>query len=96
MSVQVSARELLDGGIRALAHGDAAQLEYLVDAAQTVRPPEAVDERKIAQERLRTLGHLIVLTRRNLRLLRGAGCGMYENPASGERGWKFAAKPSET
>ena len=75
-ATQISTVELLNAGILALAHADAAQLEGLAEAAPGVRPIETADEQRIAQQRLRTLGALIALSRRNLRLLRGtAGYG---------------------
>lgn len=82
MAAPMSASQLLDAGIDALARADAAQLERLASAAGHVRFPSAAEEdsaaeRKLARERLRTLGQLIVLTRRNLRLLQGAGDGVY-------------------
>jgi hypothetical protein len=72
-----SAEELLGAGIDALAHVDAAQLEGLADAARGVRGPETAEERRGVRERLRTLQLLIAMTRRNLRLLHGRGCGGY-------------------
>ena len=75
-TAQISTVELLSAGILALTHADAAQLEGLAEAAPGVRPIETADERRIAEQRLRTLGALIALSRRNLRLLRGtAGYG---------------------
>lgn len=68
-----SAAELLRAAIAALAHADAAQLEGLVEAARGVRRFKTAEERRLAQQGLRTLGALIAVTRRNLRLLRGAG-----------------------
>jgi hypothetical protein len=73
----VSAVELLGAAIHALAHADAGRLEGLAEAAGEARGPRTGDERRMARERLRTLGHLITLTRRNLRLLRGIGYGGY-------------------
>jgi hypothetical protein len=74
---RVSTIELLSAGIRALAHADAAQLERLAEAAREAEGPGNAKERRMARERLRTLAHLIALTRRNLRLLGGAGYGGY-------------------
>ena len=67
----VSAVELLGAGIQALAHADAEQLEGLAEAARMAGLPQTREERRMAQERLRTLARLMLLTRRNLRLLRG-------------------------
>jgi hypothetical protein len=75
-----SAVELLRAGIDALAHVDAAQIEELTEAAHGARRPETVEERREARERLRTLELLIAMTRHNLRLLRGGGCGGYGPP----------------
>jgi hypothetical protein len=72
MAVPGSAVELLAAGINALAHADAAQLEALAEAARGAEAPQTVEERKKVREGLRTLGYLIALTRRNLRLLRGS------------------------
>ena len=72
-----TAAELLGAGIDALAHADAAQLEGLAEAAREVKGLETAEERRIARQRLRTFELLIAMTRRNLRLLRGAGCGGY-------------------
>jgi hypothetical protein len=73
MAVPGSAVELLGAGINALAYADAAQLEVLVEMSRGVRPPQTREERERARVGLQTLGHLITLTRRNLRLLRGVG-----------------------
>ena len=73
MAACMSVVELLGAGINALAHADAAQLEGLAEMSRMARGPETAAERTIARERLRTLGYLLTLTRRNLRLLRGAG-----------------------
>lgn len=70
--MQISTVTLLSAGILALTHADAAQLEGLVEAAPGARRIETAEEQRIAQQRLRTLGALIALSRRNLRLLRGA------------------------
>jgi hypothetical protein len=75
-----SAAELLDAGINALAGFDAEELEGLAEAARVARGPEAAEERRAVRERLRALQLLIAMTRRNLRLLRGAGCGGYGPP----------------
>lgn len=73
MVARMSVVELLGEGINGLAHADAAQLEGLAEAGRTARGPETAEEQRVARERLRTLGYLLTLTRRNLRLLRGAG-----------------------
>lgn len=67
-----SAADLLGAGIQALAHADATDLQDIVEAARTAEVPVTLEERRITQERLRTLGVLMEMTRRNLRLLRGA------------------------
>lgn len=72
MVVNQSTVELLGAGIDALAHADAAQLQRLAKTAQEAGRPANAAEQGTAQERLRTLGTLLRLTRRNLRLLRGA------------------------
>ena len=69
---ETSAVDLLNAGILALTHADAAWLERLAEAVPAVRPIETEEELRMGQERLRTLGALIALTGRNLRLLRGA------------------------
>jgi hypothetical protein len=68
---QLSAVELLGAGIGALARADAVLLEGLAEAARGVSAHRTADEGELARERLRTLEHLLTLTRRNLRLLRG-------------------------
>jgi hypothetical protein len=70
MTSRTEAGELLGAGIHALAQADAAQLERLAESARFVTEPVTVEERRVAQERLRALGYLIHLTQRNLRLLR--------------------------
>ena len=77
MADRLSAVELLGAGINALTHVDAAQLEGLAEAAREARGPETAEERKVAREQMRTMGYLISLTRRNLRLLRGVGYGSF-------------------
>jgi hypothetical protein len=73
MTGQMSAVELLGTGIDALARADAFLLEGLAEAAGGVPGPRTACEGRLARERLRTLEHLLTLTRRNLRLLRGRG-----------------------
>lgn len=72
MAASGSAVELLGAGINALAHADAAHLEALTAAARKVGAPKTPEERERLRVGLQTLGYLITLTRRNLRLLRGA------------------------
>jgi len=73
-TTQISIVEMLSAAILALTRGDVTQLEWLAVAAPGVRRSETtVDEQRIAQEKLRTLGALIALTRRNLRLLHACG-----------------------
>jgi predicted ABC-class ATPase len=83
--------DLLNAGIEALAHLDVAELERLLAAAGRLRLAETVEDQRLAREKLRTLGHLIVLTRRNLRLLRGAGFGVY-GPTGGRSGVAWEAR----
>jgi hypothetical protein len=70
---EMSTAELLNAAILALTHADAAQLEGLAEAARGAKGLETAEEQRFAQERLRTMAALMTLTRRNLRLLRGAG-----------------------
>jgi hypothetical protein len=74
---QTGVVELLGAGIHALTHADAIELKELAEAARAANAPMTPEERRLAREQLRTLGHLITLTRRNLRLLRGSGWGDY-------------------
>jgi hypothetical protein len=71
----MSTVEILEAGIRALAHADADRLQMLADAAREADGPRTADEQEMARVGLRTLEYLITLTRRNLRLLRGASGG---------------------
>jgi hypothetical protein len=75
-----SAAELLDAGINALARVDTEELGALAERACGVRGPETAGGRREVRERLLTLQLLIAMTRRNLWLLRGAGCGGYGPP----------------
>jgi len=77
MAAQRSAIELVDAGIQALAHNDVAELDRLTEAAAQVRSPEFAQEQSGMRLRMRTFDHLLVLTRRNLRLLRGTGSMAY-------------------
>ena len=79
----VTARELLEKAIDALTHSDAAALAALADAAGGVElPGSGVEFREYGDAR-RTLEQLLVLTRRNVALLRAA-CGLsaYGRPRS--------------
>lgn len=69
----MEAREALERGINALMRSDAEELARLVELAPGARWPEAGPERQAVQERQRTLGKLLALTRRNQRLLGGEG-----------------------
>ena len=69
----LSVTELLEAGIEALAHADAARLEALAAVAAQTRPPETAEEHRRAGANLTALQRMLILTRRNLRLLRGAG-----------------------
>lgn len=73
MAAPMSGVELLAAGIDALAHAAAGELEGLADAARDARMPQTLDEQRAVRDGLRTLGYLMTLTRRNLRLLRGIG-----------------------
>jgi hypothetical protein len=75
MKGPMSTVEILEAGIRALADADADQLGMLADAARQTKGPQTAEEQEMARVGLRTLGYLITLTRRNLRLLRGASSG---------------------
>lgn len=77
MAGRVRVVDLLNAGIEALAHVDSAELERVLAAAGGLSLSETVADQRLALEKLRTLGHLMVLTRRNLRLLRSAGVGVY-------------------
>jgi hypothetical protein len=72
MATEESVVELLGAGIVALARADAVKLEDLAEAARYAGRPGTLAEQCMARDQLQTLGSLIVLTRRNLRLLRGA------------------------
>lgn len=71
-----SAAELLEAGVKALARADAAQLERLAAAAESAPPPATREDRRAALQQHRTLGHLLRLTRHNLRVLRGGSRGV--------------------
>jgi hypothetical protein len=72
MADRSSAVELLAAGINALAHVDAGQLGGLAVAARGAGWPQTSEEQRAARQGLRTMELLLTLTRRNLRLLRGA------------------------
>ena len=71
----VTARELLEKAIDALTHSDAAALMALADAVAEVELPGSAVEFREYRNARRTLEQLLVLTRRNVALLRGA-CGL--------------------
>lgn len=73
----MGAAELLAQGIAALARSDAAALEQLAAAAPAAEVPSGERECRAARTQHRALGHLLTLTRRNLRLLRGYDAGGY-------------------
>ncbi|HEX3662638.1 MAG TPA: hypothetical protein VHU89_14475 [Acidobacteriaceae bacterium] len=75
MSGTGSASELLRSAIAALARGDAPLLERL--AAQAGEVVVGREEQRLAREQHATLGLLLALTRRNLRLLRGGRGAVY-------------------
>lgn len=70
MGTGPSAVGLLEAGIEALTHADAARLEALAEAAREVQPAGSPEERRKVVEQLRMLERLIALTQRNLRVLR--------------------------
>lgn len=77
-----SAASLLSEGIDALARADAAGLGRLVaEAAGTVALPA---EHEAVREQHRALARLLVLTRRNLRLLRGECGAVYGRNSTGD------------
>lgn len=69
-----SAGELLGAAVKALARCDAAELERLAAEAEAAAAPATSEDREAALAGLRALGHLLRLTRQNLRILRGV-CG---------------------
>lgn len=69
MVTEESVVDLVNAGMESLARADAAELDVLVEAACKVRAPEDREELKLARDKLRALEMLLVLTRRNLRLL---------------------------
>lgn len=87
MATRTSVVELVGAGINALARADAPMLQGLAEAARDSTRPETPEEQRLAREGLRTLGYLITLTRRNLRLLYGVGLGDYGSSTgrTGER-----------
>lgn len=58
-------------GMAALQRTDAPELRRLTEAAVGLRRPATAAERESAARRLRDFELFLVLTRRNLRLLRG-------------------------
>jgi hypothetical protein len=73
----VSASALLEAGIAALSRADAPLLERLAAQASDAVVPE--EEQTAVREQYRALGLLLMLTRRNLRLLRGEHGGYGRN-----------------
>ena len=69
MAGERSVVDWLEAGIRCLAHAEGEELEQLAAAAHLAAPPETAEEERRAREKLQTLGLLLALTRRNLRLL---------------------------
>lgn len=60
-------------GMDALARADVLELRGLAEQALQAIPPGTQTELTLARVQLRILGRLLVLTRRNLCLLGGAG-----------------------
>ena len=71
----VTARELLQKAIEALTRSDAAALMALADAVAEAEIPGSGAELCEYRDARRTLEQMLVLTRRNVALLRGA-CGL--------------------
>lgn len=82
MESQADLLTVLEVGIEALAGADAGRLAELVEVAWTIQAPETREERFEALRLHHTLGCLLVLTRRNLRLL-GAASGTGQALATG-------------
>jgi len=79
MESQAGLLTVLGEGIEALARADAASLVEMVEVALTLQAPGTREERAEALRLHRTLGRVLVLTRRNLRLLSAAsGCAERE------------------
>jgi len=70
---RISTAELVSAAVLALTCADAEQLERLARLAPGCRPLETAKEQRVTQQGMRTFGALIAITRRNLRVLRGAG-----------------------
>ena len=68
-----SVQELMSRGMDALERADVQELRLLAEAALRAAPPDTQTELNVARAQLRILGRLLVLTRRNLCLQRGAG-----------------------
>ncbi len=73
----MGAAELLAQGIAALARSDAAALERLAGAAGGAETPGSGAEWRAARTQHQALRQLLVLTRRNLSLLRCGCAGSY-------------------
>ena len=86
-----AAEAWLSAGMEALTRGDAGELARIAERAQLAEEadlPATAAERSRVEGQLRALGRLLVLTRRNLRLLRGGyaePCG-YRAPEAGAAG----------
>jgi len=84
MTARVSVAGFTRAGIHALAHADATELERLTETAGQLRRPATAEEQRRGREELRTLQMLLVLTRRNLRVLRGdGGCAAEDERLAG-------------
>jgi len=68
----VAAGTLLQEAVDALGRVDAERLRVLAERSSAACWPESIDEQCVARERRAVLQKLLVLTRRNLQLLRGA------------------------
>jgi hypothetical protein len=78
MAVKAEIPEILTEAIDGLVRVDALRLAVLVDVARQSAVPARERERMEAVRLHRVLGRLLVLTRRNLRLL-GSARGVAEN-----------------
>lgn len=80
-----SIAEWAGAGVEALARVDAARLEQLAEAARGAASPRSTSERQEAEQGLQALARLLVLTRRHLRMLGGAGTAAYGGPDAAPR-----------
>ncbi len=80
----MTAGDLLNATLEALARADATGLEQLAEAAGGAEFPETEGERQAVLRQHRALGRLLQLVRRNLWLLRGAYREAYGYVAPGD------------